>query len=127
MLLEVDNLKKYFEIKSGTIKEEKQILKAVDGVSFSVKNSETLGIVGESGCGKSTLGRTILRLNDITSGSVKFNGRDLFSLDHTEMKNERQKMQMIFQDPFSSLNPRKELIPLFHSLLQYIKEVQQQK
>ncbi len=109
MLLEVENLKKYFEIKSGSIKEEKQILKAVDGVSFSVKKSETLGIVGESGCGKSTLGRTILRLNDITEGSVKFNGRDLFALDHSELKNERQKMQMIFQDPFSSLNPRKRV------------------
>ena len=109
MLLEVENLKKYFEIKSGTIKQEKQVLKAVDGVSFSVKKSETLGIVGESGCGKSTLGRTILRLNDITEGSVKFNGRDLFSLDHNELKQERQKMQMIFQDPFSSLNPRKRV------------------
>ncbi len=109
MLLEVENLKKYFEIKSGTIKQEKQILKAVDGVSFSVKKSETLGIVGESGCGKSTLGRTILRLNDITSGSVTFNGRDLFSLEHSELKKERQKMQMIFQDPFSSLNPRKRV------------------
>ena len=109
MLLEVENLKKYFEIKSGTIKEEKQLLKAVDGVSFSVKKSETLGIVGESGCGKSTLGRTILRLNDISSGKVLFNGRDVFSLDKDELKNERQKMQMIFQDPFSSLNPRKRV------------------
>lgn len=109
MLLEVENLKKYFEIKSGTIKQEKQTLKAVDGVSFSVKKSETLGIVGESGCGKSTLGRTILRLNDITEGSVKFNGRDLFALEKNELKSERQKMQMIFQDPFSSLNPRKRV------------------
>ena len=109
MLLEVENLKKYFEIKSGTIKQEKQTLKAVDGVSFSVKKSETLGIVGESGCGKSTLGRTILRLNDITEGSVKFNGRDLFALGKNELKSERQKMQMIFQDPFSSLNPRKRV------------------
>lgn len=80
------NLKKYFEIKSGTIKQEKQTLKAVDGVSFSVKKSETLGIVGESGCGKSTLGRTILRLNDITEGSVKFNGRDLFALEKMNLK-----------------------------------------
>ncbi len=109
MLLEVKNLKKYFEVKSGTIKEEKQTLKAVDDVSFSVGRSETLGIVGESGCGKSTLGRTILRLNDITDGKVIFNGRDIFTLDKKQLKNERQKMQMIFQDPFSCLNPRKKV------------------
>ena len=107
-ILEVKNLKKYFEIKK-----EKggapQILKAVDGVSFDVYKGETLGIVGESGCGKSTLGKTILSLHRKTDGEVVYDGIDISSLSDKELKEYRKKMQMIFQDPFSSLNPRKKI------------------
>lgn len=107
-ILEVKNLKKYFEIK----KEKggaRQILKAVDGVSFDVYKGETLGIVGESGCGKSTLGKTILNLYRKSGGEVVYDGVDISSLSDRELKSYRKKMQMIFQDPFSSLNPRKNV------------------
>ncbi len=107
-ILEVKNLKKYFEIKK-----EKggapQILKAVDGVSFDVYKGETLGIVGESGCGKSTLGKTILNLHRKSDGEVFYDGVDISSLPDKALKEYRKKMQMIFQDPFSSLNPRKKI------------------
>jgi oligopeptide/dipeptide ABC transporter ATP-binding protein len=107
-ILEVKNLKKHFEIKK-----EKggapQILKAVDGVSFDVYKGETLGIVGESGCGKSTLGKTILNLHRKSAGEVIYDGVDISSIPDKELKEYRKKMQMIFQDPFSSLNPRKKI------------------
>lgn len=98
-LLEVKNLKKYFRTARGT-------LHAVDDVSFSVEEGKTLGVVGESGCGKSTLGRTILRLHDATEGQVLYQGRDITQVNRRELKQLRQDMQMIFQDPFSSLDPR---------------------
>ncbi len=109
-LLEAENLKKHFTVRSQT--GEKQTLKAVDGVSLDVRKGEVVGIVGESGCGKSTLGRTVLRLHEATEGTVNWKGQDLFSLHHKEMIALRKDMQMIFQDPFSSLNPRKRVARL---------------
>lgn len=99
-ILEVKNLKKYFKTSKG-------MLHAVDDVSFTIGRGKTLGVVGESGCGKSTTGRAILRLIEPTSGSVIFEGRDIVSVNGEEMRKLRKDMQIIFQDPFSSLNPRK--------------------
>ena len=100
-LLEVENLKKYFPIRTGFMKTDS--LKAVDDISFNIFHGETLGLVGESGCGKTTVGRSILRLYEITGGTVKFEGREITSRNITEL---RKEMQMVFQDPYSSLNPR---------------------
>lgn len=105
-LLVVKNLKKYFPIKSSFFKMVVGNVKAVDGVSFKIKKGTTMGLVGESGCGKSTIGRTILRLIDKTEGEVYFNGRELFSLSKEELRKERPNIQIIFQDPYSSLSPR---------------------
>lgn len=105
-IIEVTNLKKYFTKGGGFLGGKKQVLKAVDDVSFAIYKGETLGLVGESGCGKSTTGRTVLRLYDVTSGSVKFCGEDITSLSDKQLIPYRQKMQMIFQDPYASLNPR---------------------
>lgn len=106
-LLEVKNLKTYFPIQGGLFKKTTNYVKAVDGVSFDVYKGETLGLVGESGCGKSTTGRTVMRLIEATDGEVIFDGNDIFSLSKKDMLETRKQMQMIFQDPFSSLNPRK--------------------
>ena len=105
-LLEVKNLVKYFPIKGGFFGRTVGQVKAVDGVSFHIKRGTTMGLVGESGCGKSTIGRTILRLHDKTSGQVLFNGQDIFSLSSSELRKLRPKLQIIFQDPYSSLSPR---------------------
>lgn len=105
-LLEVNHLKKYFPIKSGLLSRTVGNVKAVDDISFSIKPGETFGLVGESGSGKSTVGRTILRLTDKTDGEVKFKGIDLYDLSPQELRRLRPKMQLIFQDPYSSLNPR---------------------
>ncbi len=99
-LLSVDNLKVHFPIGGG------QVVRAVDGVSFDIEKGETLGLVGESGCGKSTTGRALLRLLPATGGSVRFDGRDTLSLSPRELRTVRQRMQMVFQDPFASLSPR---------------------
>ncbi len=99
-LLEVKNLKKYFTVKGG-------VLHAVDGISFTLDKGKTLGVVGESGCGKTTLGRTILHLLDITSGQIFFEGKDITRPNKKELRALREDMQIIFQDPYSSLNPRK--------------------
>lgn len=99
-LIEVNGLRKYFDVGN------KQVLRAVDNLNFSIRPGETLGMVGESGCGKSTAGRTILRLYEPTAGSVTFNGTDINKLSPSKMKAMRRDMQMIFQDPYASLNPR---------------------
>lgn len=98
-LLEVNDLKKYFKTPKGT-------LHAVDGISFSLEEGKTLGVVGESGCGKSTLGRVILHLLEPTGGKILFDGKDITTLNRKKLKESRKEMQMIFQDPYSSINPR---------------------
>ena len=95
----MEHLKKYFTTPKGT-------LHAVDDVNFSIRTGETLGVVGESGCGKSTMGRAILRLHEPTSGKVYFEGRDILGYNKKQLKDLRKDMQIIFQDPFASLNPR---------------------
>ena len=105
-LLEVNDLKKYFDIKGGVFGKKIGEVKAVDGVSFNVKKGETLGIVGESGCGKSTTGKSILRLIEPTEGRVRFEGKDLLNLSTEDMRKMRRDIQIIFQDPYASLNPR---------------------
>jgi len=106
-LLVVKDLKKHFPINRGIIF-SKQVgaVKAVDGLSFTIKKGETLGMVGESGCGKSTTGRLILRLIEPTSGSVIFEGKDVLAMNNSEMRALRKEMQIVFQNPYASLNPR---------------------
>ena len=105
-LLEVRNLKKYFPVGDGWFSRNKGAVKAVDGVNLTVHEGETLGLVGESGCGKSTLGRTILRLIEPTGGEVIFQDKNLLTLSQRELRDMRREMQIIFQDPYASLNPR---------------------
>lgn len=105
-ILEVRDIKKYFPIKGGFLQKTIANVKAVDGVSFDVLRGETIGLVGESGCGKSTLGRTIVRLYEPTEGEIIFNGQDISGFKGQDLKHLRKQMQLIFQDPYSSLNPR---------------------
>jgi oligopeptide/dipeptide ABC transporter ATP-binding protein len=107
ILVETRNLVKYYPIRGGVLMKEVAAVKAVDGVSVAIREGETLGLVGESGCGKSTLGRAILRLEEPTSGEVLFEGRNILTFDPKQLRALRRQMQIIFQDPFSSLNPRK--------------------
>ena len=106
VLLKVDHLKQYFPVKSDSIFKPKAFVKAVDDISFHLYEGETLSIVGESGCGKSTTGRAILRLDEPTDGNVLYSGKDILSLNNKEMRKLRGDLQVIFQDPFASLNPR---------------------
>ncbi len=115
-LLEVKDLKKYFKVKAGT-------LHAVDGISFGVKKGETLGLVGESGCGKSTAGRAIIRLHEPTAGDVIFEGKSTLHYKGQDKKRMRQEMQIVFQDPYSSLNPRLNTFQLISDPLKVNKEV----
>jgi len=108
-LLEVKNLKKYFEINLGWLSKEHKVVKAVNGISFFIRKGEIVGMVGESGCGKSTVGRTILQLYSPTEGKVIFEGKNIVGLQKDKMKKLRREMQIIFQDPFSSLNRGKKV------------------
>jgi len=114
-LIVVENLVKYFPIRRGLLQRVVAQVKAVDGVSFTIKRGETLGLVGESGCGKTTVGRTLLRLIPATSGKVYMEGRDIFSLKGAELKALRKDMQIVFQDPYSSLDPR---MPVGESIME---------
>jgi ABC-type oligopeptide transport system ATPase subunit len=105
-LLEVNNLVKHFPIKGGILRRTVAVVKAVDGVSFTLKRGETLGLVGESGCGKTTTGRTILRLEKATDGEVIFDGKDVLAASGSQLKALRRDMQIVFQDPYASLDPR---------------------
>ncbi|MFO1109396.1 MAG: dipeptide ABC transporter ATP-binding protein [Bradyrhizobium sp.] len=105
-LLEVKDLVKHYAVRGGVLRRQVGTVHAVDGVSFSLRVGETLGLVGESGCGKSTVARTVLRLVEPTSGSIKLNGTDITPLSKSELRPVRRSMQIVFQDPFASLNPR---------------------
>ncbi|HQY51916.1 MAG TPA: dipeptide ABC transporter ATP-binding protein [Ignavibacteria bacterium] len=118
-LIEVKNLKKYFPIKKGVFSKTIGNVKAVDDVSFTIKKGETLGLVGESGCGKTTVGRTILRLIEPTAGEVFFRGKDITKISEQELKTYRKKMQIIFQDPYSSLNPRITVGGMLNEILKF--------
>jgi peptide/nickel transport system ATP-binding protein/oligopeptide transport system ATP-binding protein len=118
ILLDVQNLQKYFPLRSGILQRTSAWVKAVDDVSFFILNGESFGLVGESGCGKTTVGRTILRLIAPTAGKVYFDGKDLFALNGQEIKSMRREMQIIFQDPFTSLDPR---MPVGESIAEGLK------
>jgi oligopeptide/dipeptide ABC transporter ATP-binding protein len=105
-LIEAQNVKKYFPIKKGLLGRVVGHVRAVDDVSFGIREGECFGLVGESGCGKSTLARVMLRLHNATAGKILFEGKDLLAMSASELRNQRKKMQIIFQDPFGSLNPR---------------------
>ena len=117
-LIQVDNLVKYYPVLGGVLRRVVAHVKAVDDVSFSIKKGETLGLVGESGCGKTTVGHTILRLLPQTSGSVIYNGQDIFDLKGKALKELRREMQIVFQDPYSSLDPR---LPVGESIAEGLK------
>jgi peptide/nickel transport system ATP-binding protein len=118
-VLEVIDLKQYFPIKAGLMQRVVGHVKAVDGISFTIKRGKTMGLVGESGCGKTTVGKTILRLNEKTSGEVHFFGFDIYAISRKEMRAIRPKMQIIFQDPYSSLSPR---LPISEIIGEAVKE-----
>ena len=118
VLLEVQNLKKHFPIKGGILRRTVANVKALDGVSFAINRGETLGLVGESGCGKTTAGRTVLRLIQATSGDVKFENKSVMVAGRAEMRHLRRDMQIVFQDPYASLNPR---VPVGESIAEGLK------
>ncbi|MBA3627507.1 MAG: ABC transporter ATP-binding protein, partial [Chloroflexi bacterium] len=105
-MLEADDVRVHYPIRAGIFKTVKGTVKAVDGLTFAVRRGETLGLVGESGCGKSTIGRAMIRLREPTGGTVRFDGTDLASLRPAELRRMRRRMQIIFQDPYGSLDPR---------------------
>jgi oligopeptide/dipeptide ABC transporter ATP-binding protein len=117
-LIRVEQLKKYFPIRGGVLQRIVAWVQALDGVSFTIREGETLGLVGESGCGKTTIGRTMLRLIEPTEGKIYFDGEDICSLEGKELKNLRRRMQIIFQDPYSSLDPR---LPIGEAVMEGLK------
>ena len=119
-VLEVTDLVKYYPIRAGLFRKHVGDVHAVDGVSFTLGVTETLGIVGESGCGKTTLGRTLLRLVEPTSGQIEFRGEDVVGASSGRMRELRQDMQMVFQDPFASLNPRMPIQDIISEPLQIL-------
>ncbi|WP_100009744.1 ABC transporter ATP-binding protein [Lentibacillus sediminis] len=122
-LLKVTDLKQHFPIKGGILGRTVNHVKAVDGVTFDIYEGETLSIVGESGCGKSTTGRAILRLDEPTSGQVEFDGEDLLSFNKRRMNKERKNMQIIFQDPYASINPRQTVRQILNEAMEIQKVV----
>lgn len=121
VLIEVQNLKKFFPIKKGVFSKTIGYVKAVDDVSFKINKGETLGLVGESGCGKTTIGRSILRLIEPTGGKVLFEGKNVIDMNSKDLKQVRKEMQIIFQDPYSSLNPRMTVGGMISEILKYHK------
>lgn len=121
VLIDVQNLKKYFPIKKGVFSKTIGYVKAVDDVSFKINRGETLGLVGESGCGKTTIGRSILRLIEPTAGKVYFEGEDVTAMNSRDLKTVRKQMQIIFQDPYSSLNPRMTVGGMISEILKFHK------
>jgi peptide/nickel transport system ATP-binding protein/oligopeptide transport system ATP-binding protein len=117
-LIEVKSLVKYFPVRGGLLQRVVAWVQAVDNVNFAIREGETLGLVGESGCGKTTVGRTMLRLIEPTGGAVLFDGQDVFKLQGRELKNMRRNMQIIFQDPYASLDPR---VPIGESVIEGLK------
>ncbi|MBA4421247.1 MAG: peptide ABC transporter substrate-binding protein [Anaerolinea sp.] len=117
-IIEVKNLVKYYPVLGGVLKRVVAHVRAVDGVSFNINQGETLGLVGESGCGKSTVAHTMIRLLKKTSGTVEFDGKDIFSIKSDELKQMRQNMQIVFQDPYASLDPR---LPIGDSIAEGLK------
>ncbi len=125
VLLEIQNLKKYFPVKKdkGILQNKKVILKAVDDVSFTLYENETLGLVGESGCGKTTLGRTVMKLYEPTDGKILFYGKDIAKMKPKELAPYRKEMHMIFQDPYASLNPRMNVSEIIMEAMENDKEL----
>ncbi len=120
-LVQIEHLVKYFPVRAGLMQRIVNWVKAVDDVSFTVRKGETLGLVGESGCGKTTVGRSMLRLIEPTSGSVHFEGRDVLKLRGNDLKKVRRDMQIIFQDPYASLDPR---VPIGESVMEGLQHPQ---